>query len=191
MEMKNEKIFENFLNDICYEELKIKKWNLYLIIFYLIISIIFISRAYKNGIAFILTFIIVVYFMIKHIIKSKKARLQELYYSKQLFIDNNAEIKEELKNGEFNPQKEYVLTKNYFIDLSRKNIVKFADIESIKLKFFVTIMPFFIEKNQWGQFVLVNTKDNHKINILNWSFDRPFSEDSSVYDIFVEKTKKE
>lgn len=131
------------------------------------------------------------FFAIRYILKYKKTRLQELRYSRQLFIDNNAEIKEEIKTGEFNSQKEYVLMKSYFIDLSRKNIVKFDDIESIKLKFFaITIIPWFFEKYKSGQFILVSTKDNYKINILNWSFNRAFSEDGSVYEIFVEKTKK-
>lgn len=191
MVMQNKIIFEKILGDICYEELKVKKICFYTIILNLILSIAFISHTYKNGIGFIITLIIVQFFIVKYIIKYKKTRLQELDYSKQLFINENAEIKEEIKTGEFNSQKEYILMKSYFIDLSRKNIVKFADIKSIKLKFFaITTIPSFFEKNKSGQFILVNTKDNHKINILNWSFNRPFAEDSSVYDIFVEKTKK-
>ncbi len=41
-----------------------------------------------------------------------------------------------------------------------------------------------------SQFINITTKDGKKINILNWSFSNRYPEDSEIYDIFVEKTKK-
>ena len=83
-----------------------------------------------------------------------------------------------------------MLTENFYIDYARKNIVKFDEIDNIKLKFSFSLVPI-IDCCGLNQFISIRTKDNKKINILNWSFSHWYPEDGEIYDIFVNKIKKD
>lgn len=153
MDNKNN-IIDTLIQDICYEEIKIKKYSLYVILLYIICSIFFLSSAYKSGIAFIIFFLIILSIAIRHIWKYKKRRIKELEYSKTVLLKDENKIKEEISKGELNTQKEYLVTESYYIDLSRKNIIRFDDIESPKLKFYFSLF-LFVEK-VWIEPVYIN-----------------------------------
>jgi len=86
-------------------------------------------------------------------------------------------------------RRKYMLTENFYIDYARKNIVKFDEIDNIKLKFSFSLVSI-IDCYGLNQFISITTKDNKKINILNWSFSHWYPEDGEIYDIFVNKIKK-
>ncbi len=188
-ESEKSSIVDTLLESICLEEYNIKKNSLYLVFADIIISIFFLNNSYKNGFVFILVYLFFVFISIKAILNKKKERLKELNYSKNTLLLNESLINEEFKNGKFNSERNYLLMDHFYIDYNRKNVVKFDEIDNVDLRLSISYVPY-IENIGLNSFVLLTTKDNHKINILNWSFARWYPEDSEVYDIFVEKTKK-
>lgn len=184
----NNNVCDSLLGEICIEEYNVKKNSLYLVIFYIVSSIFFLGGSYKNGIAFVLTYLIILYLFIKSILKKKRERIEELNYSKKIILLNESVLNEEFEKGKFNSERNYLLMEHFYIDYNRKNVVKFDEIDNIDVKLSISYVPF-IDNYGLNSYVLITTKDNHKIKILNWSWARWYPEDSEVYDIFVNITK--
>lgn len=170
------------------EEITIKKNSIYLLTLIIIMSILFLISSYKNGLTFILIFVIALFLLIKSILKKQKERIEELKYSKNLLI-NDKLLREEVKNCTTNTKRGYLLTENFYIDCNRKNVIKFEEIDNIKLKFSFSFIPI-IGNYGLSQYILVTTKDNKKIHILNWSLSHWYPENGEIYDIFDKKTNK-
>ncbi len=181
-------IIDNLLQNICLEESTIKKNSIFWVIIIIFMAILFLSGSYKNGVFFVFIFVSMILVLIRYILNKKKERIEELEYSKNLLL-NDALLKVEIENGITNTRRKYMLTENFYIDYARKNIVKFDEIDNIKLKFSFSLVPI-IDCCGLNQFISIRTKDNKKINILNWSFSHWYPEDGEIYDIFVNKIKK-
>lgn len=98
-------------------------------------------------------------------------------------------LRKELNTGKMNSQRKFLVTENFYIDFSRFVIVKFEDIESMKLKLSLAFVPI-SEKYGLRSFIEIMTKNSQKLKILNWSFNNHFPEDREIYDIFTKKTGK-
>lgn len=185
--MKND-FYDELISNISIEQIKIKRnFNYYIL--YLIIAITFFFVEYYKTISLFIIFILLIsYFLIKKLFNIKKERMIELDISKKYLLEDE-ELRNELNNGKLNSLRKFLLTEKFYVDLSRYVIIKFEDIQSMKLKLSLGFLPF-TEKYGLRSFIVIKTKDNQKLKILNWSLNNRFPEDGEIYDIFATKTGK-
>lgn len=108
-------------------------------------------------------------------------------YSFNYLKENMELMLRELENPTQDMNSYFILTKNYYIDLSTFNIVKFDEIVSKKYKFGVSYIPTIRGLNRY---CILKDNKGREFTIILYSFSRFYAEDSKVYDIIENRLSK-
>ena len=159
-------------------------------IYLIFILLIYITNIFDFLLSLILIFIVGIsnYKMYFKFIKSTNYSFNYLKENKEVMSKEIEELIQVVND-------DFILTQNYFIDLSTLNIIKFDDIVSKKYKFGNSFIPnlkksfgLYARRPGWlSRYCILTDNKGRKFKIILYSFARTYAEDSVVYDIIEER----
>lgn len=170
MEIKRKKIISRFFGMLILRVLAI---------------LLFISNIKYFNLSFLIAFLVIVFLDFIFTIRKYRGNIKQIDYSIKLMKDDMSVLVKEIDTCIFNPAKEYLLTKHYYVDLSSYLIVRFVDVVLITKK--IGYELYGIHSSSLCQYIYIITKDNIKLKVLSWTFRRLGGEEDTIFELFKEK----